>query len=145
MEKYKFLIVPFITLFICQILKFIVESIKCKKLKWGRLFNGTGGMPSSHTSFVFSLTFILAFELGIENPLFALSLVFSIVTAYDAMGLRMESGRQAEAINMLLDEVFETREGLKHLKESLGHKPEEVLGGIILALISSFIFINILI
>lgn len=143
MEQYKFLIVPFISLFTCQILKFVIESVKCKKLKWGRLFNGTGGMPSSHTSFVFSLTFILGFELGIRNPLFALSLVFSIVTAYDAMGLRMESGRQAEAINMLLDEVFESKEGLKHLKESLGHKPLEVLGGIILALIISFLYINI--
>lgn len=144
MEKYKFLIVPFVSLFICQTLKFTIESIKCKKLKWGRLFNGTGGMPSSHTTFVFSLTFTLGFDLGIYNPLFVLSLVFSIVTGYDAMGLRMESGRQAEAINMLLDEVFETKEGLNHLKESLGHKPLEVLMGIILALIISIFFINII-
>lgn len=143
MEKYKFLIVPFITLFICQLLKFTIESIKCKKLKWGRLFNGTGGMPSSHTSFVFSLTFVLAFDLGLANPITVLSLVFSIVTAYDAMGLRMESGRQAEAINMLLDEVFETKEGLNHLKESLGHKPLEVLMGIILAFVINLFLTNI--
>lgn len=137
MEKYKFLIVPFVSLLVCQILKFTIESIKCKKLKWGRLFNGTGGMPSTHTSFVFALTFILAFDLGITNPLFVLSLVFSVVTAYDAMGLRMESGKQAEAINMLLDEVFETKKGLTHLKESLGHKPFEVLMGIVLAFVIS--------
>ena len=145
MEKYKFLIIPFMTLFICQVLKFIIESIKCKKLKWGRLFNGTGGMPSSHTSFVFSLTFILAFDLGLANPITVLSLIFSIVTAYDAMGLRMESGRQAEAINMLLDEVFETKEGLEHLKESLGHKPLEVLMGILLALVINIIFVGMMV
>ena len=57
----------------------------------------------------------------------------------------MESGRQAEAINMLLDEVFETKEGLEHLKESLGHKPLEVLMGILLALVINIIFVGIMV
>ena len=51
LEKYKFVLVPFITLLMCQTIKFILESIKNKKLIWNRFFNGTGGMPSSHTSF----------------------------------------------------------------------------------------------
>lgn len=140
MEKYKYVIVPFIALFICQVIKFTIESIKCKKLKWGRLFNGTGGMPSSHTSFVFSCVFMIAFSYGITSPLFAIALVFSIIVAYDSMGLRMESGKQAEAINMLLDEVFESQEGLKHLKESLGHRPLEVLAGIFLSLLVVILF-----
>ncbi len=139
MKDYKYLIVPFATLFICQLIKFIIESIKCKKLKWGRLFNGTGGMPSSHTSFTFSCVFMIAKYVGITSPLFAVSLVFSLIVAYDSMGLRMESGKQAEAINILLDEVFESKEGFCHLKESLGHKPFEVLMGIVLALIISII------
>lgn len=140
MEKYKFLIVPFATLLLCQTIKFTIESIKCKKLKWGRFFNGTGGMPSSHTSFTFSLTFMLLFSQGINSYLFAISLVFSIIVAYDAMGLRMESSKQAEAINKLLDEVFEEKEGLVHLKESLGHRPREVLAGILLGFISALLF-----
>ena len=142
MEKYKYLIVPFTTLFICQFIKFMIESIKYKKLKWGRFFNGTGGMPSSHTSFTFSSLFLLLFCEGITSPIFAVSLICSIIVAYDAMGLRMESGRQAEAINRLLDEVFEEKEGLQHLKESLGHRPLEVLAGIILAFLSAFVFHN---
>lgn len=139
-EKYKYLIVPFTTLIICQFLKFIGESIKCRKLKWGRLLNGTGGMPSSHTSFTFSLVFLLAFTEGITSSLFAIALICSIIVAYDAMGLRMESGKQAEAINILLDEVFEEKYGFKHLKESLGHRPLEVLAGIVLAFLSAYIF-----
>lgn len=122
-----------------SIIKFTIESIKCKKLKWGRLLTGTGGMPSSHTSFVFSCVFMIAFQEGITTPLFAVSLVFAIIVAYDAMGLRMESGKQAEAINMLLDEVFESQEGFKHLKESLGHRPLEVLVGIVFAFTISLI------
>ena len=35
-------------------------------------------MPSSHTSFVFSLTFILACDLGLANPITGLSLMFSM-------------------------------------------------------------------
>ena len=136
MKDYKYVIVPLLTLFLCQIIKFSIESIKNKKLVWGRLFNGSGGMPSSHTSFSMSLTAMLGFNLGIDSPLFAISLIFSCINAYDAMGLRRETGKQAEAINMILDEVFE-KEGFKHLKEEVGHKPLEVLMGIVLAVVSA--------
>lgn len=143
MRDYMYIIIPFLTLFLCQIIKFMIESIKSKKFKWGRLFNGTGGMPSSHTAFSFSLVFTILFSKGITSIEFALSLVFAIIVAYDAMGLRRESGRQAEMINDLLDEVFETQKGLTHLKEELGHKPMEVLVGILFAFIIAFL-INIL-
>lgn len=139
MEKYKYVIVPLTTLFLCQIIKFVIESIKSKKLVWGRLFNGSGGMPSSHTSFSMSLTAMFGLNLGVDSPKFAVALIFSLITAYDAMGLRHETGKQAEAINMILDEVFE-KEGFKHLKEELGHKPLEVLMGILLGILSAIFF-----
>ena len=144
MEKYKYLIVPFITLFVCQFIKFTIESIKCKKIKLGRFFNGTGGMPSTHTSFAFSLVFMIAFNIGVTSLEFAVTLVFAIIVAFDSMGVRLESGLQAEAINMLLDEVFESKDGLKRLKESLGHKPLEVLVGLILAFVITLITNNLL-
>ena len=90
MNEYKFLLVPLMTLLICQTLKFIIESIISKELVWGRLFNGTGGMPSSHTSFSSSLTMMLGLNLGFDSPMFAISLVFTFIVSYDAMGLRME-------------------------------------------------------
>lgn len=139
MEKYKYIIVPIVTLLLCQIIKFIIESLKAKKLVWGRLFNGSGGMPSSHTSFSMSLTAMLGLNLGIASPIFAVCLIFSIITAYDAMGLRFESGKQAEAINILLDKVFE-KESFKHLKEQLGHKPFEVLVGMIFGILMAILF-----
>jgi hypothetical protein len=143
MEKYKYLLVPVITLLICQTTKFIIESIINKELVWGRLFNGTGGMPSSHTSFSMSLTMMLGLNLGFDNPLFATALVFTFIVSYDAMGLRMESGKQAEAINKLFDETFKDK-GITKLKEKLGHKPEEVLAGMILGIISAFFFTYII-
>lgn len=139
MEKYKYLLVPIITLLMCQTVKFTIESILNRKLIWGRLFNGTGGMPSSHTSFSTSLTMMIGLNEGFSSPLFAISLVFTLIVSYDAMGLRMESGKQAEAINKLFDETFKDGNMTK-LKEKLGHKPEEVLVGLIFGTLSALFF-----
>lgn len=139
MSNYKYILIPFITLVLCQITKFIVESIRKKELVWGRLFNGSGGMPSTHTSFCTSITLLIGLNLGFDSSLFAVCLVFSCVVMYDAMGLRYESGKQAEMINDLLDEVFK-KEKFEHLKEQLGHKPIEVLGGVIFGVLSAVIF-----
>ena len=139
MNEYKFLLVPVITLLICQTLKFTIESVISKELVWGRLFNGTGGMPSSHTSFSSSLTMMIGLNLGFDSPMFAIALVFTFIVSYDAMGLRMESGKQAEAINRLFDETFKDK-GIEKLKEKLGHKPQEVLAGMILGIASALFF-----
>ena len=141
MKEFVYLMCPITTLIICQIIKFILESYDSKKLKWGRLFNGSGGMPSSHTSLTFSITFLIGLKLGFESPLFAIPLVYSLITAYDAMGLRRESGRQAAIINQILDELFskESKTGIIHLKEQVGHQPLEVLAGIILGIGMSFL------
>ena len=139
MNNYKFLLVPVITLLICQTLKFIIESIISKELVWGRLFNGTGGMPSSHTSFSSSLTMMIGLNLGFDSPIFAVALIFTLIVSYDAMGLRMESGKQAEAINKLFDETFKDK-GMTKLKEKLGHKPQEVIAGMCLGTLSALFF-----
>lgn len=140
MKDYIFIIIPFVTLVTAQIIKFTLESISKKKLVWGRLINGCGGMPSSHTSFTFGLVGTIGFNVGVTNPMFAISLVFALVVAYDAMGLRMESGKQAEAINMIAEELLKGNRKIayKHLKEELGHSPVEVLCGIIYGIAVSY-------
>lgn len=145
MKDYIYLVVPIFSAISAQIIKFMGESIKYKKLNWERLFNGNGGMPSTHTSFTFSLTMTIGLLQGFSSPLFAIALVFSCVVGYDAMGLRMESGKQAIAINKIADEIFfrNTKIGIKHLKEQLGHKPLEVLMGIIWASFCSILLINL--
>lgn len=138
----KFGLIPVITLILCQLIKFSIDSFKNNKLMWGRLFNGSGGMPSSHTSFSTSLTFLMGLNFGFDSVFFAIPLVFTMITAYDAMGLRMQTGKQAQAINWIVDELFEkgARAGFKNLKEEVGHKPLEVAGGILLGIISASIF-----
>ena len=146
MSSFRYILIPVISVSIAQLFKFTRESIKAKKICWSRLISGTGGMPSSHTVFTFSLTMAIGLGEGFSSALFAISLVFSGIVAYDAMGLRMESGRQAEAINALYDKIFEgnLKEGMKRLKEQIGHKPIEVIVGILYAIISAAIFMQIL-
>lgn len=133
----KCLIAPLVSLVLAQVVKFIIESVKSRKLKWARLLNGSGGMPSSHTSFTFALATIILLECGVDSPEFAISLVFSMITAYDAMGLRKESGKHAAILNHMMDELIEGDKGkaFTKLKEQLGHNPCEVLVGIIFGII----------
>ena len=146
MEEYKYLIVPIITLIIAQIIKFIIESIVVKELKWGRLFNGSGGMPSSHGTFSFTLTMMIGLNEGFSSAYFAIALVFSLIVAYDAMGVRLESEKHAQMLNRIGDEIFskDYKIGFARLKEELGHNFLEVLGSYILGTISSLVFTNLI-
>ncbi|MEG1494887.1 MAG: divergent PAP2 family protein [Bacilli bacterium] len=131
---FKYIIIPVVSVILTQIIKFTIESVISKKLRWARLFNGNGGMPSSHTAFTFSLAFAIGIGEGFNSPLFAMNLIFACIVGYDAMGLRMESGLQAQAINLLTEEMIEDNPklGVKRLQEQLGHKPLEVIMGILL-------------
>ncbi len=143
MEGYKYIFIPMICLIICQIIKFTMESYKYRSLEWNRLINGAGGMPSAHASFSFALTATLGQDLGISSPIFAISLIFSMIVCYDAMGVRFESGKQAEVINDLAEIVEKEKRHritFEHLKEQLGHKPMEVIMGILLGTIISILF-----
>ena len=143
MKNYQYLLFPLITVILCQLIKFIFVSIHDHELIYCRLFNGTGGMPSSHTSLSSSITMLIGYELGFNSPLFAVSLVFTLIIAYDAMGLRFESGKQAEAINMLfleLGRIKKPNQVFVKLKEKLGHKPLEVLVGLLLGTTVAFCF-----
>lgn len=136
MEKYKYVIVPLFALALGQIIKFIIESIKNKKITISRLFNGSGGMPSSHVTISWTLLFMFLFNEGLSSDHFAITLVFSLIVAYDAMVIRLESGKQAKALNKIMSKKQKNN---AHLKEQLGHKPLEVLAGIILSFcVSSF-------
>lgn len=135
--EYIYIICPFVSLISCQVLKFIGELIKTKEVNLRRLINGNGGMPSTHTSFVSSITMFIGFKLGFDTTIFALALVVSFVISYDGMGVRQESGKQAKAINML---AKDGKIDIKVLKEELGHKPREVIVGFIYGTVVAYLF-----
>nr|WP_252895905.1 divergent PAP2 family protein [Veillonella rogosae] len=79
------------------------------------------------------------------SDLFILSLVFSIVVMYDASGVRLEAGKQAQILNQIVE--YFTKKNIpvqitrkEALKELLGHTPPvEVFGGLILGILVAYI------
>lgn len=142
MSEYKFIIIPILSVIVAQIIKTIIETIINKRFDVRRLFNGSGGMPSSHSTLVVSLVTIIGLNYGISSIYFAISLILSLVVLYDAMGIRYETGKQAEIINKISKQI-KFKEFIS-LKEKIGHKPIEVLGGIITGIVMAIILNNII-
>lgn len=115
-----------------QGIKIILTLIVDKKFDASRIV-GTGGMPSSHSSFTMALSFSIGKYYGFDSPLFAIALIFSFVTMYDAQGIRRAAGKQAEILNMLILEHKIPDVG--ELKELLGHTPLEVAAGALLGIV----------
>ncbi|MBO4389439.1 MAG: divergent PAP2 family protein [Lachnospiraceae bacterium] len=135
-----------ITWCVAQVIKMIVYMIENKEFNPERLV-GDGGMPSCHSATVCSVAVAAAITEGASSPVFGLSVILAIVVMHDAMGVRRESGKQAEILNLFMDlvrplspdEVPDER-----LKEFIGHTPIQVAVGAILGIASSLI-LNLLI
>lgn len=137
-DEYIYVLIPIITVIMAQIIKFIVESVLYKRINLVRLLDGSGGMPSSHSAFSFSLVTAIGIGEGVNSAIFALALVFACITSYDAMGIRYESGEQAKAINQIFNKL-DVGKQFRKLKEKVGHKPIEVFCGIIFGVFMGFI------
>ncbi|MBE7048617.1 MAG: divergent PAP2 family protein [Ruminococcaceae bacterium] len=137
----KILIAAILGWLIAQVLKVIFVRIKEKRFDLRRMI-GSGGMPSSHSAFVIAMTTAVAFECGLSSPIFAVCVVVAFVVMYDASGVRRETGRQAEILNDIIENIGkDTPEVMgKRLKELIGHSPFEVAVGAILGFIIGFLF-----
>ena len=67
---------------------------------------GTGGMPSTHAAGVSALTTTVGATLGLDSPLFAVCVAFTVITLFDAQGVRRWSGRQAQVLNKMLEDIY---------------------------------------
>lgn len=123
------IIIPFIAILLAEVLKVTIDLLR--KRSKPRFIN-PGGMPSGHSAFVGSLVAVVAYREGIESTLFMITAVVALIVMYDAVTLRHESGRHAEAIN-------------KHhqdgLEESLGHSVWEVTVGAVFGAGLSFVLL----
>jgi acid phosphatase family membrane protein YuiD len=128
-EKYKYIIVPFFVWFGIQLFKFIYDLVKSKKFNFKRLMQA-GGMPSSHSGVVISLTTMIGKNVGINSPLFAVALIFSFIVMYDAAGVRRAAGKQAKLLNKIVETPGLTSlQVSERLVEVLGHTPVQVIVG----------------
>lgn len=125
---------------IAQVLKVVIELIQTRRFNILRFFDN-GGMPSSHTALVTTLTVGVGVYAGVDSSIFSVTLVFSLYFVFEAAGLRQEVGNQARVLNDLVDELRATHHvDRSRLKELVGHTWGEVLGGLLLGLLLAYLF-----
>ena len=108
---------------IAQLSKLVIELVVHRR--WTpKVLVETGGMPSSHSALLTGTAAGLGWQLGFDDPLFALAAVMCFVVLYDASGVRRAAGLTAARVNSQAQD-----EAQKPLKENLGHTKLEVLVG----------------
>ncbi|HOM01352.1 MAG TPA: divergent PAP2 family protein [Acetivibrio sp.] len=137
----KTITVPVIAWFIAQFLKVVNVVVVERKLDFTR-FIGSGGMPSSHSSFIVSLATVVGKIKGIDSAEFGISVAVAAIVMYDAAGVRRAAGKQAKVLNKLIfSQKEEDRKNFdENLKELIGHSPFEVFVGAMLGMLLGFCF-----
>ena len=130
---------------VAQGLKVIINGVVYKKWDIERLF-GDGGMPSGHSATVSSLACITGLVYGTSSFEFAFTLILAIIVCHDAMGVRMETGKQSKVLNEIiesLDIIFSDELADVKLKEMVGHTMAQVAAGIVLGVLDAIVVYNI--
>lgn len=126
---------------IAQVLKTIIHAVVTKEVDLVRLV-GDGGMPSGHSATVSSLAAISALIDGPQSFAFGATLILAIIVCHDAMGVRLETGKQAVVLNEMMasfEAVSKGRFKDVKLKEFVGHTPLQVLAGVAVGIINACI------
>jgi len=125
--------------FLAQSIKVALGVFREKKFNF-RWFVGTGGMPSSHAAGVASLATSVGITFGFDSALFAITLIFTSIVLFDAQGVRLAAGKQAEILNKMLEDIYwQKKLDEDKLKEFIGHTPIEVWAGTFLGILVSLL------
>ena len=123
--------------FVAQVLKTIIYAVINKKIVWERMI-GDGGMPSGHSATVTSMAVFASLRCGANSYEFAIAGILAVIVCHDAMGVRLETGKQAEVILELLEafeKLTEDEVPAQKLKTFVGHTPVQVVAGIALGVL----------
>ncbi len=127
-----------------QILKTITYAIVNKTLDLKRLL-GDGGMPSAHSATVTAIAVATGFIEGFDSSIFAVAIMIAFIVMHDAMGVRLETGKQAKVINDMIKLVYtEDMSPEEKLKEFVGHTPSQVVAGFVLGVFVDVVIFVIL-
>lgn len=163
------LITSFAAILFTQFIKLPIAYLTKKGRPHLNIVTSTGGMPSSHSAAVSSLITSLIFVYGFRSPYVAIATVFGVIVMFDSMGVRRQSGEQGIIIDKMykslesnqtdkkireyedsqavLDEInptlndydVEQYEAMV-IKKYLGHKPSEVIVGVITGAFVAIVF-----
>lgn len=125
-----------------QVSKTVIYAVINRSFDWKRLF-GDGGMPSGHSATVSALAAGCALVYGLASFEFAISLLLAIIVMHDAMGVRRETGKQAQLlteISDILGNLTDQELAEAKLKLFVGHTPFQVTIGAMLGIVMALIF-----
>lgn len=126
--------------FIAQTIKVLTGVIKERRFNF-RWFGETGGMPSSHSACVAALATSTGIMYGFDSALFAITVTFTVIVMFDAQTVRFSTGRQAEILNKMLDDIYWKKKlDEEKLREFIGHTPVQVFAGAALGIIVALLF-----
>lgn len=117
---------------VSQTIKYIVATIKGRRLSSLRQLYLSGSMPSAHSATVVAVLVVIGFRDGIDSALFGLALLFASVVMYDAMMVRRSSGEQGQALTAL---IKEQKSKVRLPRVAKGHTPFEVAGGAVVGVV----------
>ncbi|MDH0288252.1 divergent PAP2 family protein [Pseudomonas sp. GD04087] len=129
MEKFSYLIAPFLAWLVAGSLKFLINSIRAGKLAFGLI--GYGGLPSNHSAIVSSTAALVALKVGIDSPAFGVALTLAFIVLLDANSLRQQVGKHAVALNRLTS----GQGTFPALRERMGHTKFEMLAGVLVGVL----------
>lgn len=125
---------------LAQVLKTVVYYYRTGKWDFHWVI-ASGGFPSSHSSTVTALSLSIGIQEGFDSAIFAVTTIFSFIVMYDACHVRYYSGKNIELTQQLVKDLREMT-GLhfddpiyqEKLKNVVGHKFVEVIGGFVVGL-----------
>ena len=135
-----------ISAILAQILKPIFYYIVKRKWNW-KLIKDSGGFPSSHSALVSALALSVGVQEAFKSTIFAVALSLAVIVVYDAANVRYYTGQNIRMTKQLAQDVqeqlnvdFEDPIYDAKIKEVLGHRWFEVIGGIALGCVIALIF-----
>ncbi|MDO4260679.1 MAG: divergent PAP2 family protein [Eubacteriales bacterium] len=131
---------------LAQVLKTLIYALIHHEFRVERMV-GDGGMPSAHSATVSSMATASGLIYGFGTFEFAIACMMAIIVMHDAMGVRMETGKQGKVLNEMIEffrtegfvEAFKKNNKMYEfweasLKEFVGHTPLQVAAGCLLGI-----------
>jgi len=125
---FSLIVIPILVTMVTQIIKLITDGIPFN-LTWQHLMADYGGMPSAHAAFVVSLLTLVGIRDGLDSTGFAIAFAVMIIVIRDAVGFRMEIGKNAVLTNTLAKEIFPANPEIQ-VTERIGHTMSQVMAGL---------------
>ena len=131
---------------LAQALKPFFNYIKTHEWNWS-LLKDSGGFPSSHSAMVSALALAVGIQEQFSSTIFAVTLTVAVIVVYDAANVRYYSGQNIKITQQLVKDVqtqlkteFDNPIYKIKIKDVLGHKWVEIIGGMALGVIVALVF-----